>query len=109
MNLFWVDNQNNTFLLGNLYKKDNHYYFEKNDTELLTAINHGCFGVGNIDISKKINESDKLFDFFANRIPRKDNPDIQNILRSFGLKEYDEWELLKRSHGSLLKDNYYLQ
>ena len=35
------------------------------------------------------------------------NPDIENILKTYELDNYDEYELLKRTHGSLLTDNYY--
>ena len=51
MNLFWTDVKNNKYLLGNLYKKDDYFYFDINETELKQAILHGCFGIGTINTS----------------------------------------------------------
>lgn len=109
MKLLWEDNGKNKYLLGILYKKDNCYYFERNKAGLQLAINHGCFGIGNIDLAKDVNKSENLFSFFKKRIPSIDNPNIQDILKSYNLKEYNEYELLERSHGCLLTDNYYLE
>ena len=109
MKLNWEDKDGNKYILGNLYKKENYYYFEKNDEGLQLAMNHGCFGIGSMDLTKDIIKSEKLFSFFRNRIPSIDNPDIKEILKSYNLEEYDEMELLKRTHGSLLTDKYYLE
>ena len=109
MKLIWEDKDSNKYILGNLYKKDNYYYFEKNNDGLVKAMNHGCFGIGNMDITQEVIRSETLFPFFKNRIPNIDNPDIKQILESYDLQEYDEYELLKRSHASLLTDNYYLE
>ena len=109
MKLFWEENKNKRYLLGILYRKDNYYYFERNKEGLFSAIQHGCFGIGNMDLTKDINKSESLFPFFKNRIPSIDNVDIQNILKKYNLKEYDEYELLKRTHGCLLTDKYYLE
>ncbi len=108
MKLFWEDREGNKYLLGILDKKDNYYYFEKNKEELSKAISHGCFGIGNMDLEQDVIKSEELFPFFKNRIPSIDNPSIKDILKSYDLLEYDEYELLKRSHASLLTDKYYL-
>ena len=109
MKLLWEDKDGNKYLLGILDKKDNYYYFEKNNEGLSMAMNHGCFGIGNMDLEQDIIKSEELFSFFKNRIPPIDSPDIKDILKSYDLLEYDEYELLKRSHGSLLTDKYYLE
>jgi hypothetical protein len=109
MELKWEDKDGNKYLLGTLYKKDNYYYFEKNNEGLLEAMNHGCFGIGSMDLTKDIIKSEKLFSFFRNRIPSIDHPNIKDILKSYNLEEYDEMELLKRTHGSLLTDKYFLE
>ncbi len=109
MILVWEDKDNNKYLLGKLDKKDNYYYFEKNNDGLQEAMNHGCFGIGNLDLSKDIIKSETLFPFFKDRLPSIDNPNIQNILNSYHLSEYDEWELLQRTHGYLITDRYHLE
>ena len=108
MKLNWEDNEGNKYILGILYKEDNNYCFEKNNEGLLQAMNHGCFGIGDLDLTKEVIRSETLFPFFKNRIPSIDDPNIKDILKAYELEEYDEYELLKRSHASLLTDNYYL-
>lgn len=108
MKLFWSDINNNKYLLGELSKKDKIYFFEINEDGLKLALKHGCFGIGRINISKRINTSEYLFDFFKNRIPQKDSPDIINFLHSIALEKYDEFEILKRTGGRLSTDRYFL-
>ena len=109
MKLFWSDIEKNKYLLGELYKKDNIFYFEINEDGLKMALKHGCFGIGTINILEKTNKSDELFDFFKNRIPREDSPNIHEFLRSINLEEYDEYEILKRTGARLLTDRYFLE
>ena len=109
MKLFWSDINNYNYLLGELYKKEDFYYFEINENGLKMALRHGCFGIGRINILEKINKSEELFEFFKNRIPPKDNPDIDLFLNSIGLEEYDEYEILKRTGARLVTDRYFLE
>jgi hypothetical protein len=59
------------------------------------------------DIDKTYN-SEKLFLFFVNRLYDKGRPDLPQILESYGLQHYDEWELLKATKARLLTDGYEL-
>ncbi|EOU1765771.1 TPA: DNA-binding protein [Clostridium perfringens] len=56
------------------------------------------------NIHKKY-ESDKLFTSFSSRIPDKRRKDINDILNRYGLSEYNEYELLKKSGGRLPIDD----
>jgi len=109
MKLFWSDINDNKYLLGELNKDDGYYYFEINEDGLKMALRQGCFGIGRINILEKINKSEELFDFFKNRIPPKDNQDIDRFLKSIGLEEYDEYEILKRTGARLVTDRYFLE
>lgn len=109
MKLFWSDINDNRYLLGEFYKKEGFYYFEINEEGLKIALKHGCFGLGKINILEKVNKSEELFDFFKNRIPPKGNPDINRFLKSIGLEEYDEYEILKRTGARLITDRYFLE
>ena len=51
-------------------------------------------------------ENNKLFPCFATRLPDKRRPEIRKILDTYGLKEYDEYELLKASGAKLPTDWY---
>ena len=55
----------------------------------------------------KVYESDNLFQIFSSRVPSSKRADINIILESYGLKEYNEFDLLKASGGKLPTDNIY--
>lgn len=109
MKLFWNDVNGNSYFIGTLSKDEDYFSFELNNNGLKEAMRHGCFGIGNIDISKESHKSKELFHFFKNRIPRKDAIDIDRILEQYDMKEYDEMELLEKTQGRLITDRYYLE
>lgn len=109
MKLFWNDINNFSYYLGDLYKENEYYVFYINEIGLSKALKKGCFGIGSINITNKINKSKQLFDFFKNRIISKNSPHIDEFLQNIGLKQYDEYEILKRTHLNLLTDNYFLE
>lgn len=51
-------------------------------------------------------ESANLFPVFASRLPDKKRRDIKKVLEKYGLKEFDEFELLRRSGARLPIDTY---
>lgn len=53
----------------------------------------------------KIYKSDTLFPTFTSRLPDRKRRGIEKILSKYGLKEYDEYKLLKRSGAKLPIDN----
>lgn len=55
---------------------------------------------------RKVYESEILFPVFSSRIPDRKRRDIQKILDKYGLKEFDEFELLRKSGGHLPIDTY---
>ena len=50
LNLYWKDNNENTYMLGTLYKNDDKYYFDINEEGLKQATHHGCYGVGELNL-----------------------------------------------------------
>ena len=109
LNLFWEDTDKNTYKLGKLYKTNSLFNFDINEDELKKAIKRGCFGIGEFNFLKNHYESTELFDFFNNRIPKKADPFIDNILSSLNLNEYNEIELLRLTEGKLPIDRYFLK
>ena len=57
---------------------------------------------------KKRYESNSVFPAFASRLPDRKRRDISKILKKYGLNEYDEFELLKKSGARLPIDTYEL-
>lgn len=58
------------------------------------------------DITKKY-VSENLFPAITSRLPDKKRPDMDKILKKYGLKEYDPYSLLKRSGARLPIDDIY--
>ena len=52
LKLFWNDAKGDKYHLGNLYKEEDIFHFDIIEEELKNAVRHGCFGIGNIDITK---------------------------------------------------------
>ena len=105
--LVWTDvKTGNKYKVAELYKENNKYYFkyilenvkkaQKNGFELLIAF-------------PQINatyENPELFAVFSARLPEPTRPDIKEILETYDMTKYDEFELLKRSGAKLPTDNY---
>lgn len=108
MNLYWRDIKCNNYKIANLIKEKNMYYLTIYEEELKKATRHGCIGIGNINFLQTVYKSEELFPFFKERIPSRDNPYIDKILKEYNLTEYDEMKLLEVTHGVMFKDRYYL-
>lgn len=105
--LAWTDvKTGNKYKVAKLYKENDTFYFkyilenvkeaQKDGFELLVAF-------------PQINatyENPHLFAVFGARLPDKRRPEIAKILEEYGMTEYDEFELLKRSGAKLPTDNY---
>lgn len=105
--LVWTDvKTGNKYKVAMLYKENETYYFkyilenvkeaQKDGFELLVAF-------------PQINatyENPHLFAVFGARLPDKRRPEIKEILSTYGLEEYDEFELLKRSGAKLPTDKF---
>ncbi|MBR2704943.1 MAG: hypothetical protein IKE91_05690 [Clostridia bacterium] len=107
LNLYWSDNEKNSYNIASLEKKENIYELSINEPELKKATHHGCFGIGEIKFLQDKYVSEKLFPFFSNRIPSINNPRINVILDKYKLEKYDEMELLKVTEARLSTDRYF--
>lgn len=102
--LIWKSEQSRKqYVVGQLIKNGQFEFQYVKDIE--NAINDGftpllCFP----DINKVYTDT-KLFSVFTSRLPDKKRRDIQNILKKYGLEEFDEYMLLKRSGARLPIDS----
>ena len=65
--------------------------------------------MGNIKFLRDKYISKELFPFFCNRIPSREHPRIDSILKNYGLDEYDEMELLRATKARLSTDRYFVK
>lgn len=102
--LVWKDPQTrNNFIIGKLCHNEK-YTFEYYG-DFGKAENHG-WSKFEVFPEEKTYESDVLFPVFASRLPDRKRRDINNILKKYGLNEFDEFELLRKSEARLPIDTY---
>ena len=103
--LIWKAEKNGKrYIVGQL-AKNGEYEFRYYEKEIREAIKEGfepffCFR--ELD---KVYTDTVLFPVFASRLPDRKRKDIDKILQKYGLKEFDEYELLKKSGARLPIDN----
>lgn len=114
--LKWQDYKTNKkYVIGALCrdKENNKYYLKLNEEYIKKAEENG-FVMATLPFSdvNKIYESDVLFPFFKVRIPKiekMDEDDLKELLEEFDMKEFDEFEFLKKTKGEVMIDNFILE
>jgi len=102
--LIWKSGQSRRqYIVGQL-TKNSQYEFQYCE-EVRNAIEDGfvpllCFP----DLNKQYKDK-KLFSVFSSRLPDKKRKNIKEILKKYGLEDYDEYTLLKRSGARLPIDS----
>ncbi len=91
------------FKVGVLYK-DKKYVFAYDVDGVSAAQECGFNGlVAFPDLSAEYT-NDELFPVFENRLPDKRRKDLPDVLKRYGLQEYDAFELLKKTGGKTPTD-----
>lgn len=102
--LIWKDPKSRRqYRVGQL-SKNGQYEFEYG-FEIQQALEKGFELLISFDDLEKKYSSDKLFTPFRSRVPDKRRKGIQSILEKYGLNEYNEYEILKKSGGRLPIDS----
>lgn len=102
--LIWKDPETRrNFTIGKLTRSSK-YSFEYCE-EASEAEEYGWKSLGAFP-DYHVYESENLFPVFASRLPDKKRRDIKKILEKYSLKEFNEFELLRRSGARLPIDTY---
>lgn len=102
--LIWKDPQTRrNFVIGKLCREDKYTFEYCEDFGQAETYGWSKFEVFP---SEQKYESEALFPVFASRLPDKNRRDIEKILKKYGLEQYDEFELLRKSGARLPIDNY---
>lgn len=105
--LYWNNKEtNHNYKIAELYKLNNKYYFKYILENVKIALQEGFKLLIPFPNVNATYESQNLFPSFASRLPDKRRPEINKILDTYNLKNYDEFELLKKSGAKLPTDNY---
>lgn len=95
-------------------KEKNKYYFKLNEDYMKKAEEQSGFSPAMVPFTEvnRIYESDTLFSFFKIRVPKiekMDEEDVEDLLEEFDMKEFDEFEFLKKTKGDIITDNFILE
>ena len=105
--LMWTDvNTGNKYKVAELYKQNNKFYFRYILENVKEAQEKGFKLLVSFPQINALYENPRLFANFAARLPEPTRPEIKKILATYGMTEYDEFELLKRSGAKLPIDDY---
>lgn len=102
--LVWKDSETRRqYIVGQLSKNGQ---FEFNyGFEVEAAIEKGFKLLISFEDIDKVYKNDILFPVFSSRLPDKKRKEIDKILLKYGLEEYDDYKLLKRSGARLPIDD----
>lgn len=102
--LIWKSEQSRKqYIVGQLIKSSQ-YEFQYCE-EVQSAMADGFTPLLCFPYLDKVYKDERLFSIFASRLPDKKRKDIHDILCKYGLKEFDEYMLLKRSGARLPIDS----
>ena len=115
--LKWSDYKTNKkYLIGALFrdKEKGKYYFKSSRAHIEKAIKDGIYSSAILPFSDldKIYESDKIFAIFKIRLPKIEKyskEELDELLKDLDMKEYDEFEYLRRTKGILLTDKFVVE
>lgn len=103
--LYWTSFEGESFKIGILTRRDGMYYFEYvKDLKAAFRAGFSCM-VGFPSLGAKY-ESEFLFPVFSTRLPSKNRPDMDKILKYYNMEKHAEYELLKIS-GAKSHTDYY--
>lgn len=91
------------YIVGQLSKNSQYEFFYEYEVD--EAIEKGFKLLIPFDSIDKVYKSDTLFPIFSSRLPDPKRRGIEKILEKYGLEEFDEYKLLKRSGARLPIDN----
>ncbi len=115
--LKWIDYKTNKkYLIGALFrdKEKRKYYFKMSRRHVEKAIKEKAISKALLPFYDldKIYESDEIFAIFKVRLPKIEKfseDELKDFLKDLNMKEYDEFEYLRKTKGRLVTDKFILE
>lgn len=115
--LKWIDYKTNKkYLIGALFrdKDKGKYYFKLSKSHVEKALKEKAISEVILPFSdyEKIYESDEIFAIFKIRLPkleRLSKEELEELLKDLDMKEYDDFEYLRRTKGILETDKFIVE
>lgn len=100
------------YVIGALCKEKQEYIFKLNPDGFKKSKEAGFFQKLEFQDVNKIYKSKELFTMFKVRVfqtEKYNNEQIKDYLNELNIKEYDEFEILRKTKGILMTDNFSLE
>ncbi len=115
--LKWVNYQTNKkYIIGVIIrdKEKKKYYFKLSKKHIEKAINEKAIAKSILPFPdyNKIYESNQIFAIFKIRLPKIENytkEELSDLLEELDMKEYDEFEYLRKTKGILMTDKFIIE
>lgn len=115
--LKWIDYKTNKkYLIGALFrdKEKGKYYFKLSKAHVEKALKEKAISEIILPFSDydKIYESDEIFAIFKIRLPKLEkynDEELKELLKDLDMKEYDDFEYLRKTKGMLETDNFVIE
>lgn len=115
--LKWIDNETNKkYLIGALFrdKEKSKYYFKLSKAHVEKFLKECNISKQILPFSDydKIYEDTEIFAIFRIRLPKIElfsEEELELFLEDLDMKEYDEFEYLKKTKGVLMTDNFIVE
>ena len=104
--MIWKNDQGQPFKVGELSKGTEKYYFEYDIDGVKRAEEYGLSLLPYFPIVDAKYFREELFYSFSNHLPAHGKSDITSVLKKYNIKEYDEFELLKKSGFKTTTDSF---
>lgn len=115
--LKWIDYRTNKkYLIGALFrdKEKGKYYFKLSKSHVEKALKEEAISEIILPFSdyERIYESDEIFAIFKIRLPKLEKyseEELEELLKDLDMKEYDDFEYLRKTKGMLETDNFVVE
>ena len=115
--LKWIDYRTDKkYLIGALFrdKEKGKYYFKLSKAHVEKALKEKAISEIILPFSdyERIYESDEIFAIFKIRLPKLEKyseEELEELLKDLDMKEYDDFEYLRKTKGMLETDNFVVE
>jgi len=104
--MIWRNSEGESFKVGELARREEKYYFKYDTLGVERAEEYGFYPFPNFPRIDVEYFREELFNSFSKRLPWHGKKDVSSVLKQYDMKQYDAFELLKKSGGKMSTDSF---